>query len=183
MPVPASRRKKFRFLDALETPIEWAIRACGWSSIVCIAAIFLFIFKEAAPQVPKMDWVQFFTSSRWIPNPASGNEASFGALALLAGTFSVTAIALLIAVPVGLGAAVYISEFAQGKVKETLKIVIEFLAAIPSIVWGFIGLMVLGPIVKGTFSAVPGSAWGRIMQMLHLASGDSGAAQGTNLLT
>src|SRR4051812_36652980 len=182
-PAPVRARQKFRVLDALEKPIEFIIRACGWSSIVGIAAIFIFIFKEAAPEVPKLDWVQFFTSTRWIPAPGAGNEPSFGALALITGTFSVTAISLIIAVPVGLGAAVYISEFAQGKVKETLKIVIELLAAIPSIVWGFIGLMVLGPIVKGTFSATSGSTWGHIMQALHLASGDSGASQGTNLLT
>jgi phosphate transport system permease protein len=182
-PAPARARKKFRVLDALEKPIEFIIRVCGWSSIIGIAAIFIFIFKEAAPMVPKLDWVQFFTSPRWIPNPAPGNEPSFGALALLVGTFSVTFIGLILAVPIGLGAAVFISEFARGKVKETLKIVIELLAAIPSIVWGFIGLMVLGPIVKGVFTAAPESAWGKIMLTLHLASADTGAAQGTNLLT
>ena len=85
--------------------------------------------------------------------------------------------------PVGLGAAVYISEFATGKVKETLKIVIELLAAIPSIVWGFIGLMVLGPLLKSIFTAAPGSWWGHTMVVLRLASAETGAAQGTNLLT
>jgi len=185
MPQPADARPKkaFSFLDALEKPIEFLIRICGWSSIIGIVAIFVFIFKEAAPMVPKLDWVHFFTSPRWIPNPAPGNEPSFGALALLVGTFTTTFIGLLLAVPVGLGAAVYISEFARGKVKETLKIVIELLAAIPSIVWGFIGLMVLGPIIKGIFTAAPGSAWGKIMLALHLASSETGAAQGTNLLT
>ena len=178
-----SARKKFRFLDLLEKPIEVLIRLCGWSSIIGIAAIFLFIFKEAAPLVPQFDWLHFFTSPRWIPNPAPGNPPSFGALALLAGTFTTTFIALIIAVPVGLGAAVYISEFAKGKVKETLKIVIELLAAIPSIVWGFIGLMVLGPIIKDIFTAAPGSAWGKVMVALHLASSETGASQGTNLLT
>ena len=49
--------------------------------------------------------------------------------------------------PLGLGAAVYVSEFCSGKVKETLKVLIELLAAIPSIVWGFIGYMVLGPLI------------------------------------
>ena len=181
-PAPKSRRA-FNVFDFLEKPTEWTIWICGWSSIVGIAAIFLFIFKEAAPMVPKLDWIYFLTSPRWIPNPATGNEPSFGALALLVGTFTTTFIALLIAVPVGLGAAVYISEFAQGKVKETLKIVIELLAAIPSIVWGFIGLMVLGPIVKGVFTAQHDSAWAKIMSVLHLASGEAGAAQGTNLLT
>src|SRR5205823_11369185 len=55
--------------------------------------------------------------------------------------------------------------------------------AIPSIVWGFIGLMVLGPIVRAIFTAAPGSWWGHVMVMLRLASVQSGAAQGTNLLT
>src|SRR3954452_20896465 len=122
-PSPARARKKFRVLDALEKPIEFIIRICGWSSIIGIAAILIFIFKDAAPMVPMLDWIHFFTSPRWIPNPAPGNEASFGALALLVGTFSVTFIGLILAVPIGLGAAVFISEFAKGKVKETLKIV------------------------------------------------------------
>jgi phosphate transport system permease protein len=184
-PAPANRgpRSKFRILDVVEKPIEWVIRVCGWSSIIGIVAIFVFIFKEAAPMLPKLDWVHFFTSPRWIPNPAPGNSASFGALALLVGTFTTTFLALIIAVPVGLGAAVYVSEFATGKVKETLKIVIELLAAIPSIVWGFIGLMVLGPLLQSIFTAAPGSWWGHVMVTLHLASAETGAAQGTNLLT
>jgi len=182
-PKPSGTRGKFRILDLLEKPIEWLIRVCGWSSIVAIVAIFLFIFREAAPMVPKLDWVHFFTSPRWIPNPAGDNPPSFGALALIVGTFTTTFIALIIAVPVGLGAAIYVSEFAQGKVKETLKVVIELLAAIPSIVWGFIGLMVLGPIIQSIFSATPGSWWGHAMVILHLAREETGAAQGTNLLT
>ena len=185
MPSPntSASRKKFRVLDVLEKPIEWIILVCGWSSIIGIAAIFLFIFKEAAPMMPKLDWIHFFTSPRWIPNPATGNPPSFGALALLVGSFTTTFIALIIAVPVGLGAAVYISEFAKGKVKETLKVVIELLAAIPSIVWGFIGLMVIGPLIKSIFTAAAGSAWGKVMVALHLATAETGAAQGTNLLT
>lgn len=182
-PTPAKRRRSFNLLDRVERPTEWLILLCGWSGILAVTAIFLFIFKEAAPMVPRLDWVQFFTSSRWIPAPGGDNPPSFGALALIAGTLSTTAIALVIAVPVGLGAAVYISEFAQGKLKETLKVLIELLAAIPSIVWGFIGLMVLGPIIQEVFSAEPGSAWGRLMVWLRLASTDTGAAQGTNLLT
>jgi phosphate transport system permease protein len=182
-PLSTAPGKKFRFLHLFEKPIEWVIKLCGWSSIIAIIAIFLFIFREAAPMVPKLDWVNFFTSPRWIPNPAPGNPPSFGALALLAGTFTTTFIALIIAVPFGLGAAVYVSEFAQGKVRETLKVVIELLAAIPSIVWGFIGLMVIGPLIKSIFTAAPGRWWGHVMVALHLASSEAGAAQGTNLLT
>src|SRR5437762_7301183 len=93
--------KRFNFFDAAEKPTEWLVRLCGWSSIIGIVAIFLFIFKEAAPVLPKTDWIYFFTSPRWIPNPGAGNEPSFGALALLVGTLSTTFTCLIIAVPVG----------------------------------------------------------------------------------
>ncbi len=182
-PAPAVRRRTFRFFDLIEKPMEVLIWICGWSSIVGIAAIFYFIFREALPMVGRLNWVEFFTSSRWIPAPGSGNDAHYGALGLLVGTFATTFIALLIAVPLGLGAAVYISEFAKGKTKETLKVVIELLAAIPSIVWGFIGLMVIGPFLQSIFTADAGSWWGRTMMFLHLASHETGAAQPTNLLT
>jgi len=66
---------------------------------------------------------------------------------------SVTVLAMLIAVPFGLGAAVFVSEFCGRKLKETLKIVIELLAAIPSVVWGFIGLTVMNPIIQNLFNA------------------------------
>ena len=156
-PVPRKRRSLTQFWDRLEKPIEWLIRTCGWSSIICVIAIFIFILKEAGPMLWKLDWVHFFTSDRWIPNPSGDNAPSFGALALIAGTFTTTFLAMLFAVPFGLAAAVYISEFAEGKVKETLKIIIELLAAIPSIVWGFIGLMVMGPIIKDLTGAEQGT--------------------------
>jgi phosphate transport system permease protein len=66
---------------------------------------------------------------------------------------SVTVLAMLNAVPFGLGAAVFVSEFCGDKLKETLKIVIELLAAIPSVVWGFIGLTVMNPIIQNLFNA------------------------------
>ena len=150
--------RKSRLSDRLEKPIELLIRLAGWSAIAALGAIFIFIFKEAAPMLGRLNYGEFFTSNNWIPNPAEGNQPHYGALALIAGTFSTTAVALLISVPMGLAAAVYLSEFASGKVKEVLKIIIEFLAAIPSIVWGVIGLTVVGPWVQSTFGAnQPGS--------------------------
>src|SRR5204863_3098434 len=68
-------------------------------------------------------------------------------LALLAGTFSVTVLAMALAVPFGLGAAIFVSEFCGPKLRETLKVVIELLAAIPSVVWGFIGLTVMSRLI------------------------------------
>ncbi|MEI6782375.1 MAG: phosphate ABC transporter permease subunit PstC, partial [Verrucomicrobiota bacterium] len=88
---------------------------------------------------------QFLFSEQWYPT--SEVHKRYGVLAMIVGTFSVTGLAMLIAVPFGLGAAIYISEFCGAKTRETLKIVIEMLAAIPSVVWGFVGLTVLSRLI------------------------------------
>lgn len=129
-----------------EPLVEWAIRLCGWSAILFVVAIFLFVFYWASHALfGGLDLGEFFTSPNW--RPTSAVRPQYGILALLAGTLSVTTLAMALAAPLGLGAAVYISEFCSGKPKEILKVVVELLAAIPSVVWGFIGLMVLGPIL------------------------------------
>ncbi len=135
----------FKVLNLLEVPIECLIRVCGWSAILFVFAIFFFVFREALPLFGRLNYVEFLTSPNWRPD--SEIRPQYGILALMAGTFSVTALAMVIAVPLGLGAAIFISEFAGSRTKEILKIVIEFLAAIPSVVWGFVGIMILGPII------------------------------------
>jgi phosphate transport system permease protein len=144
-----------RGLDLTEPVVEWLIRLCGWSAILFVAAIFFFVFWEAAPVLwGELNLREFFTSPNWIPS--SEIRPQYGILALLVGTISVTALAMALAVPLGLGAAVYLSEFCSGRVKETLKVVIELLAAIPSIVWGFIGYMVVGPLIIDLTGAAVG---------------------------
>jgi len=133
-------------LDRTEPAVEWLIRLCGWSAILLVFGIFFFVFREALPMLSgKLNLTEFFTSPAW--RPTAEPEPHYGILALLLGTLAVTVLSMLMAVPLGLGAAVYISEFSSGRVRETLKILIELLAAIPSVVWGFIGYMVLGPII------------------------------------
>jgi phosphate transport system permease protein len=134
-------------LGVLTEPlIEWAIRLCGWSAIFFVFAIFFFVFREGAPILfGKLDLWEFFTSINWRPD--SRIRPQYGALALITGTASVTLLAALLSVPAGLGAAVFVSEFCAPRVREGLKIVIELLAAIPSVVWGFIGYMVLNPLI------------------------------------
>ena len=130
-----------------EPLIDGTIMACGWSSILIVFAIFYFVFRVGAPVLfgGDLDLVEFFTSVNW--RPTSEVRPQYGILALMVGTLSVTVLAMLLAVPLGLGAAVYVSEFCSGRFKDTLKVLIELLAAIPSVVWGFIGYMVLGPIL------------------------------------
>ncbi len=134
-----------------EKAIEWLIRICGVSAIIFVFAIFFFLFREGAPilREPGFNLWRFLTSTEWYPTSMS--NVRYGTFALIAGTLSVTGVAMLIAVPFGLGAAVFVSEFCTGKLRESLKVIIELLAAIPSIVWGFIGLTVMNPLIQTVF--------------------------------
>lgn len=129
-----------------EVAIEWLIRLCGISAIIFVFGIFYFVFREGSSYFfHGFNIKEFLTSIEWFPS--SESHVRYGALALIAGTASVTLLAMLIAVPFGIGAAIFISEFCNQKMKEFLKITIELLAAIPSVVWGFIGLTVMNPLI------------------------------------
>jgi phosphate transport system permease protein len=139
----------------VEAAIETLIRLCGVSAILFVFGIFFFVFREGAGFLfSGFNPVEFFTSQEWYPS--SQNHVRYGVLALIAGTVSVTALAMAIAVPFGIGAAIFVSEFCGPKWKETLKITIELLAAIPSVVWGFIGLTVVNPLIMRVFGVPVG---------------------------
>ncbi len=140
-----SRRGSPRWRQYAELAIESLIRLCGWSAIIFVFGIFFFVFREGAPFLfTGLNLKEFYTTTNW--NPVS-NPPQYGILGLMAGTASVTLLSMIIAVPLGLGSAVFVSEFCSPRLKEILKIAIEMLAAIPSIVWGFIAYMMLNPII------------------------------------
>lgn len=130
-----------------EKLLEFVIRLCGISAIVFVLGIFYFVFVKGAPLLFSEGFSlgEFLFSTKWYPT--SEVNIRYGVLALIAGTFSVTALAMVLAVPFGLGAAIFISEFCGPKLREALKIIIELLAAIPSVVWGFIGLTVMNHVI------------------------------------
>ncbi len=126
------------------------IRLCGVSAIVFVFGIFFFVFREGAGFLfHGLSLRQFFGSIEWYPT--SESHVRYGVLALIAGSASVTVLAMAIAVPFGIGAAIFISEFCRPRLRETLKVTIELLAAIPSVVWGFIGLTVMNPLIIRLF--------------------------------
>lgn len=137
-----------------ERATELVIKMSGVSAIFFVLAIFFFIFREAAPVLFKETFKvgQFLTSIEWYPTSAV--KVRYGVFGLIVGTASVTLLAMLIAVPMGLGVAVYISEFCRPRTREVLKITIELLAAIPSVVWGFIGLTVMSRLLV-TYAGAP----------------------------
>jgi phosphate transport system permease protein len=129
------------------------ITLCGISAIIFVFGIFYFIFREGASFLGDgFDFKGFFLSKAWYPT--SESNPRFGILALISGSASVTMLAIVFAVPFGLGTAVYISDFCGKRTKETLKILVELLAAVPSVVWGFIGMMVIGPFIMKAAAAV-----------------------------
>jgi phosphate transport system permease protein len=127
----------------------------GISAIIFVVGIFVFVTKEGMGFIlDRFDFKEFFTSPYWYP--AEEEDPEYGILALIAGTASVTGLAMLVAIPFSLGAAIYIGEFATGKKREVLKILIELLAAIPSVVWGFIALSIMNPLIIAVFDVPVG---------------------------
>ena len=134
--------------------VQVLVFICGISAIIFIVGIFVFITKEGYAFVAGMDWGEFFLTPFWFPSDEDAPE--FGILALIAGTASVTGLAMVVAIPFSLGGAIFIAEFAAGRTREFLKVLVELLAAIPSVVWGFIGLSIMNPLIIQLFDVPVG---------------------------
>ena len=146
------RRNLAWYIDKL---VQVLVFIGGISAIVFVIGIFIFIAKEGLGFIlGRFDFTEFFTSPYWYP--ADEDDPEYGILALIAGTASVTGLAMTVAIPFSLGAAVYIAEFASGKTRELLKVLVELLAAIPSVVWGFIGLSIMNPLIIELFNVPVG---------------------------
>ena len=148
----ADRRNADWYIDKL---VQVLVFIGGISAIVFIIGIFVFITKEGLGFLFEgFSFTEFFGSPAW--RPTSPTNPTYGALALILGTASVTGLAMLVSVPFSLGAAIYIAEFAKGRTREWLKILVELLAAIPSVVWGFIGLTIMNPLIIDLFDVPVG---------------------------
>lgn len=120
------------------------LAAC--SSIGILALIGIFIFKEGLPIMIKSGLGHFLLSSEWSPL-----DGKFGILTFIVGSLWITAGALILGVPLGVASAVYLAEFAPKKAVLFLKPAIELLAGIPSVVYGFLGVMWLAPLIRSQF--------------------------------
>ncbi|MBM4319890.1 MAG: hypothetical protein FJ125_08000, partial [Deltaproteobacteria bacterium] len=127
-PVPRGvRARRPLWAELGERAMEVLIRLAGVSAILFVLAIFLFVFREAAPVLwdEEFGFAEFFGSTKWYPT--SETNVRYGILALIAGTAAVSGLAIVIAVPFSLGAAIFISEFCGPRLKEGLKVIIELL--------------------------------------------------------
>ena len=133
-----------------EFVIERVVRVTGISAIIFVVLIFLFLIRAGAPaflEVPLGDLL----TTRWYPI-----EDHFGLVPLILGTLLVTLGAAAIAIPLGLATAIFIAEIAPDWAREILKPFVEVLAGIPSVVLGFVGMIMVAPVVRQLFGAPTG---------------------------
>jgi len=131
-----------QFRNKKEAVIVRTIQFSGYSSILFVLLILYFLLAEGLPALTTVPLNSIF-STRWYPI-----ENYFGILPLISGTLVVTLGATLVAVPLGVGTAIFLSEVAPDWVKEIFKPLIEILAGIPSVVLGFIGILVIAPFLR-----------------------------------
>jgi phosphate transport system permease protein len=128
--------------------IEKLVLLCGLASIFFVLLIFLFLLREGLAVFRTISPAAFLAGESWYP---ISEPPLLGILPLILGSLVVTVGATLISIPFGVGSAIYIAEVAPKRLKEILKAGIELLAAIPSVVLGFIGMVTLVPLVKNVF--------------------------------
>lgn len=136
----------------LEFVIERGLFLCATASVLVTAGIIGVLAFETYEFLRDVSIVEFLTGTEWTP---LFSEKRFGVLPLVAGTVLVSAIAMIVALPAGLLCAIYLSEFAPPGVRRTIKPVLEILAGIPSVVYGYFALLFVTPILQ---SVLPGLA-------------------------
>jgi phosphate transport system permease protein len=130
--------------------INTIIKVSGYSAIFFVGIIFYFLLSQGLPSLTQVD-LKTILGDRWYPI-----EGYFGILPLLSGSIVVTIGATLIAVPFGIGTAVFIAEIAPRWSREILKPVVEILAGLPSVLLGFIGIVALSPLLRVAFDLPTG---------------------------
>ncbi|MBE3118912.1 MAG: phosphate ABC transporter permease subunit PstC, partial [Candidatus Atribacteria bacterium] len=129
-------------LNWRETIITAVVKTCGYSAIVFVILIFFFLLREGVPALAEVK-LSDLLATRWYPI-----ENHFGILPLITGSLIVTLGAMLIAIPFGIGTAVFLSEIAPRWMREILKPLVELLGGLPSVVLGFLGILVLSPFLR-----------------------------------
>jgi len=149
---------------ARERLYHWLLLLCASLSVVVTVSIVAALAVDAVAFFELVDPVAFFTGTEWVTS-----RDQFGVLPLVSGTVLVTAVAALVAVPTGVGAAVYLSEYASPRARAVLKPGLEILAGIPTVVYGYLALIYLTPFLRtlgldlGTFNVLSASIMVGIM--------------------
>ncbi len=145
---------KRRIRNLKESAIRAFFFTCGLIAVLALLGIFLTLLTTAIPAFREVKPAEFLLNKTW--DPTSPEQAEYGLLSMIVSTLMVTAGALVIAVPVGIGVAAYLSDVAHWRVREIVKPVVEILAGIPSVVVGFLGIVLFGPALARLFGTSNG---------------------------
>ncbi|HNX17901.1 MAG TPA: phosphate ABC transporter permease PstA [Methanoregula sp.] len=147
------RARVFRIKEKFVTSIFFLT---AFFAVAVVSFILLFLLRDGYPAFESVGVINFLLGNTWAP---TAPEPSYGIFPLIMGTLLVTLGAMIFAVPLSIGCAIYISELASPRVKKILKPATELLAGIPSIVYGFFGLIVLTTFIRMTFNIPTGQTW------------------------
>ena len=139
------KRRKFRWK---EEAIKVGLSLCAFLSVVTTLAIIVVLVREAFPFFLEVSFSDFVAGTRWTPLL---EPRSFGVLPLVCGTILVVIGAALIALPVGLACAIYLAEYASNRIRSSIKPVLEILAGIPTVVYGYFALTFVTPLLRTVF--------------------------------
>ena len=148
---------EFRARNRIETAIEMLLITCSAIAVLTTVGIVLSVLGEAVRFFTFVNPIDFFLGTSWNPRFSTtghGGQGDFGLLPLLWGTLMITIIAMIVAVPIGLMAAVYLSEYAGPKFRFVAKPMLEVLAGIPTIVYGIFAAFTVGPFLSTMGDAV-----------------------------
>jgi len=157
--VLARVRVRFQARNNAERILKWLLIGCATVSILATAGIFFSLVFEGFRFFAVVSPIEFFFGTKWDPQIAIradqvGSTGAFGAVPIFVGTFVIATTAMIVALPVGLFAAIYMSEFAPRAVRGLVKPLIEVLAGIPTIVYGFFAVLVVSPAIRGAGEVV-----------------------------
>ena len=136
-----------------EKAIETVLLLAACVSVFTSAAIVYILVRESLSFFSEVSLWNFLTDSQWTP---LFSDAHFGISVLLAGTVTSSAVALMVAIPLGTIIAIYLSEFAGHKTRETLKPLLELLSGVPTIIYGYFALLFVTPVLQRIFPELPG---------------------------
>ena len=142
-----------RSRDIKEKSVRVTLTALAGSSLLALAGIVIFLFMEGLPLFSEYSFFNFLFGSLWYPTEEPG---LFGIFPLLVASLAVTVLSSLLAVPMGVLTAVYLTEIAHPNVRRVIKPFVELLAALPSVVLGFLGMVVLAPFLQDFLDADTG---------------------------
>lgn len=147
-PAETARKREMTFSAFKETAMKVAFAVTAAVFILCVIVICAFIFARAVPAIGEIGLFEFLFSTEWTPN---NTPASYGIGTMIVGTCFVTAGALVIGVPVGLLMAAFMARYCPKPLYKVMKPMTNILAGIPSIVYGYFGMMVIAPIIRDNF--------------------------------